>query len=429
MRTLVRIHRILIVIWLAIGIPRPGIAQDWIYSPRVKVTAGTKLDWPYALLGVSPAELPDNLLKSYSWKGQRYELYGPRRGTDQLLPLVIFVSPGDRPSGWDFWAPVCQSRGVLFAGVRDAGNGRSFAERIRATLEVLGDVRRRYPVDCDRTYICGYSGGGHVAYTTAFQLPEYFAGIVCVGAAPSMPSKPCLVDSAAERLSVATICGEEEPASLSATLLSQAAYDAAAIRSHTHVVPKQGHEMPPPNVFTSVFDWLDEERAARRELARKYPSTRLADAPTREEWARRSLQDACDRLQSPEGIPVALHQLQGIVQRWSDLPVAAEAEELLNEHQSRDNRPWEAVWQDRDRKRQMARAAGMEQLALSPSRFVPKPHQAVFAANALRLWQQVREDHPNQPSISQDRMDALQALAEAGSADQQGASPVESLAD
>jgi hypothetical protein len=133
--------------------------QQFQYIEKLVVAEPTKLDWVFPLLEKSPPVMPEALVKETTRGGRfEYEFFGPREGdaAGRAWPLVIFVSPQDRPVGWDFWAPTCDAHGVLFAGVRGAGNGVAVSRRVRATLEVLGDVRSRYRVDPERTYLAGF---------------------------------------------------------------------------------------------------------------------------------------------------------------------------------------------------------------------------------------------------------------------------------
>ena len=79
-----------------------------------------------------------------------------------MLPLIIFVSPKGKAIGWKHWEPVCRRHGIVYAGPNGTFKGSSDTLRIRVTMDVLGDVRRRYPIDPDRTYIAGYLSLIHI---------------------------------------------------------------------------------------------------------------------------------------------------------------------------------------------------------------------------------------------------------------------------
>src|SRR6266699_649079 len=71
--------------------------------------------------------------------------------------------------GWEFVASGCGKEALKLRADFDP-----LGQRVRIVLDVLDQVRRDYRVDPDRTYLSGFSGGGRVACTIAFALPEYF---------------------------------------------------------------------------------------------------------------------------------------------------------------------------------------------------------------------------------------------------------------
>jgi pimeloyl-ACP methyl ester carboxylesterase len=164
-------------------------AQDGIYRKEVLVQAETRLDW-----------VPAELARGDRPGAQTYELFEPAGAIGEVRPLVIFVSPQDRPAGWSYWEATCREHGVLFAGLRGMGNGQPMEQRVRAVLGVLDDLRRRFRIDPDRTYLAGFSGGAYVACRTAFHLPEYFGGVVCIGDSPELPEEPWLIERVRQRV-------------------------------------------------------------------------------------------------------------------------------------------------------------------------------------------------------------------------------------
>jgi poly(3-hydroxybutyrate) depolymerase len=147
------------------------------YQRKVVVAGPTRIDWTFAVATQSLPEPPADWLPGYDSMRQEYELYVPaRRDPSSVLPLVQFISPTDEPMGWRHFESLCKQRGFVFAGPRGAGNGCEPKKRVRIVLDVLDEVRRSLPIDADRTYIAGFSGGGRIACAVSFALPEYFGG-------------------------------------------------------------------------------------------------------------------------------------------------------------------------------------------------------------------------------------------------------------
>ncbi|HYO25513.1 MAG TPA: hypothetical protein VEQ85_11260, partial [Lacipirellulaceae bacterium] len=239
------------------------------YFAKAPVTGETDLDWAYPLVGHSPVDPPRELLAGYRSEATRYEFFAPAQSG--AAPLLIFVSPKDRPVGWMFFEETCRTRGILFAGLHDMGNGRPAAHRVRAVLDVLSDLRERFPVDPDRTYLAGFSGGAQVACVTALALPEYFGGVLCFGHASRPPQEPWLLDRVRGRLSMAIICGARDQAATLAENVYVPLWEGVGARVRLEVVRGMGHTMPAPGVCDAALAWAEEGAAARRAWADAHP--------------------------------------------------------------------------------------------------------------------------------------------------------------
>src|SRR5262245_24383866 len=74
------------------------------HQASVTVGQATRLDWVFALANQSPAEAPADWLTDYDSAQQRYELYVPPTASPKKpLPVVLFVSAGQEPAGWNAW--------------------------------------------------------------------------------------------------------------------------------------------------------------------------------------------------------------------------------------------------------------------------------------------------------------------------------------
>ena len=166
------------------------------YSSRVGVQQPTRLDWSFAVAEQSVSDTPPRWVNHvYDSSKQSYEWYGPdhRRGrsasTTAGNPLIVYVSPKGRASGWKHWEHVCRRLGIMYAGPRGTYKGAKDSLRVRIVLDVLDDVRRRHHVDPDRTYIAGFYGGARIASQIAFRLPEYFGGVVAIAEGVPPPGR------------------------------------------------------------------------------------------------------------------------------------------------------------------------------------------------------------------------------------------------
>lgn len=369
---------------------RPG------HNPQVSVQAATRLDWIFALANQSPAQAPADWLPGYDSTAQKYELYVPANlDRTQPVPLVLFISAGPQPAGLTNWRTVCDAAGVLFASPFGAGNNTTGPLRTRIVMDVLDDVRRRFNVDPDRTYLGGFSGGGRAACNIAFALPEYFGGVVPCCAAEGLRDEPWLRHRVIDRLSAALLTGETdfnrgELERYRGPLLTD-----VGVRTKVWTVPKMGHAIPPATVLAEAVRWLEEGLPERRRKATERPAMRLtSDPPSREAWSQALLAEAKKQLQTPAKLYAGLSQLQGVMARWSDLPAATEATRLLTEYDAKEVRPWEQDDIDEQRKFLVAEARGLGNYAVGdlPQQYLAE--RKSMAEGSLERWQVLFQDDP-----------------------------------
>jgi len=280
--------RTVVLAALALVVPSAPAAPPAGYTKEVHVAEPTRLDWVFASTNRSPAEPPADLLGgAYDSLKQSYELFlPPRKNPKTPMPAVVFVSAGDEPAGWKAFEPVCKELGVVFVGVRGAGNNVPTPRRCRVILDCLDDVRRQVPLDPDRTYMAGFSGGGRVACAVTFALPEQFGGVLSFGAGGELRGEPWLRHRAADRLSVALVTGDGDFNRGEVEKYVGPYWSGIGIRSKVWVRPKHGHALPPADAVTEAVRWLEAGKADRAALAKKYPASRAgAEVPTREQAA------------------------------------------------------------------------------------------------------------------------------------------------
>jgi hypothetical protein len=304
------------------------------YHSDVAVGAPGRLDWVFAVNTNSIDKDAARLPEGYESTEQSYELFvPPGYRPDKAAPLILHVDPGERSSGWRLWKTVCQRHGVFFAGPHHAGNAESVERpvRRRIVLDVLDDVRRRYSIDPDRTYLTGISGGGNAAARIAYALPEHFGGLAAIVGVWGMRPEPWLRQRAKERLSIAILTGERDFNRNELELEYFSFLKEYGVRSMLHVYPRIGHQPPNPAQLEEVFQWLEAGLPDRQLSARRYPASRLPGPATADEWSRSLILEAAARLRSPDSLAMAIFLLEGVVERWPRTPAADFSRELLRE--------------------------------------------------------------------------------------------------
>ena len=408
------------------------LAEESGYQKEVTVREPTRLDWVFANANQSVTNPPAEWLEGYDSTKQRYELFVPATAkaavpktknkskakntepVDAGLPLVLFISAGDQPSGWEQFQPACQQKGIVFASPYNAGNNTPMPRRIRIVFDVLDDLRRRHRIDADRTYIAGFSGGGRIACGIAFALPELFGGVIPVCASGDLRDEPWLRHRVIDRLSVAMITGtgdfnRGETERFRGPMLTD-----VGVRTKVTVVENLGHGIPDGKTFANVIEWLDAGAADRRKFAAKHPASRIGpDAtPTRDEWAKSLLAEGQSRLKEPKTLYSGLMQLQGVMARWPDLKAANEAKRVLLEFEARQEKPWEEDDIDEQRRFLIARVRGLDAYASGelPPQYANQRKDMVEAA--INLWMLVIQDGHDDKAVDDGRrrLPKLQAM-------------------
>ncbi|HVV98837.1 MAG TPA: hypothetical protein VHB77_00780 [Planctomycetaceae bacterium] len=386
------------------------------HQKRVAVNEPTRLDWVFPLANQSLADPPAEWLKDYDSTEQHYELFVPTKyNPKQPAPLVLFISPGKEPIGMAVWEQECQRRGMLFASPYGAGNDCPLPRRTRIVLDVLDDIRRRYNIDADRTWIGGFSGGGRAACGIAFALPEVFGGVISVCASGDLREEPWLRRRVMDRLNVAFITGENDFNRGEVERFRGPMLRDVGVPTKTWTFPGMGHSLLPAEGLAEIHDWLEGGTAARRKLATAWPASRISGdaAPSRDQWAQQLLDEAEQRLKSDKSLYDGLMQLQGVSVRWNDTSAGRKARERLVEYDARPEHPWEADDIAEQRKFLIARARATDAYASGPLPEQYKKQQPDMLKAAIQLWRMVIADGVDAEAVKEGeaRLPQLERLA------------------
>ena len=108
---------------------------------------------------------------------ESFSIYVPAQHPSTGYALLVFIPPWQDSHLPPGWAAVLDGLGMLFVSAAKSGNEENVIDR-RIPLALLGayNMMQRYPVDPDRVYIGGFSGGSRVAMRTALGYPDLFRG-------------------------------------------------------------------------------------------------------------------------------------------------------------------------------------------------------------------------------------------------------------
>ncbi len=321
-------YRLLAGLLVALGSSASGLAQE----PQViAVAAPTRLDWAFAAGDFGPEG--KNLPNDYNARAQRYQLNMPKDyNANKSWPLVLFISAGAGPAGWNNFRQTCNERDMFFCSPYKAGNGTPAAARMHIILDALDDVRRKYRIDPERTYVAGFSGGGRVACTLAYYLPEYFGGVIPICGTNPPPRLTHLRHRLRDRLSVALVTGETDFNRKENELYMQPFLDELGVRSKVWVA-KMGHALPNATVIDEVVGWLEADVKRRRDDVTAWPDLAVAadKTPSSDEQAAAQLRAARAALAKDEQIWRGVALLQGGIARWPGSDGGKQAAALLKQ--------------------------------------------------------------------------------------------------
>jgi len=186
-------------------------------------------------------------------------------------------TPGGRPPGVFF--EVCDELGLICVGAQNAGNGRPAVERLQLAFDALATVEARYPIDDDRVYAAGMSGGGRLSSMLWGTFPDVFAGAVpIVGcncykqisrgdgkAWPAAFRRP--KGEMLRRLKSNRIAPMSGPSDFNyeqtKVYVEEFSKDGMDVRFFEHA--DMAHVMPTPERFAEAMRWVDQPWRKRRQ--------------------------------------------------------------------------------------------------------------------------------------------------------------------
>jgi len=108
---------------------------------------------------------------------ESFSIYVPAQRPAKGYALLVFIPPWQDSHLPPGWGAVLDGLGMIFVSAAKSGNVENVIDR-RIPLALLGahNIMQRYPIDLDRVYIGGFSGGSRVAMRTALAYPDLFRG-------------------------------------------------------------------------------------------------------------------------------------------------------------------------------------------------------------------------------------------------------------
>jgi pimeloyl-ACP methyl ester carboxylesterase len=142
------------------------------------------------------------LFAAYKAKGERPTGYTIDPGAEHFAVYVPSVAPSQRGYGllvfvppWSGalvpqpWRKALDENGVILVTAANSGNDApEVTRRMPLALHGYANISARYPVDPERVYVGGFSGGSRVALRLAIAYPDVFRGALLDGGSDDIGS-------------------------------------------------------------------------------------------------------------------------------------------------------------------------------------------------------------------------------------------------
>jgi predicted esterase len=201
---------------------------------------------------------------------ERFGLYVPTTKPAKGYGLLVWVSPLEGVGMPPDWPATLEQRGVIFVTAGRSGNDASpLGRRIPLALTAAANVARSYPVDPDRVWIAGFSGGSRIAERMALAYPDVFSGAILDGSSDAVGSEGISLPPRAnferllDRVAIIFSSGSEdvsnvEDAKRVASGLRRHCFDRLSIE----VRRGEGHQVMSGRSLDRAIDFLDRPREA-----------------------------------------------------------------------------------------------------------------------------------------------------------------------
>jgi pimeloyl-ACP methyl ester carboxylesterase len=199
---------------------------------------------------------------------ERFVIYVPVKRPPRGFGLLSFIPPWQDALLPPGWAEVLDQSGVIFVSAAKSGNEEHVTNR-RMPLALLGayNIMRRYPIDPERVYVGGFSGGARVAMKVALAYPDLFRGALLNAGSDPIGGRDALIPpddlfrqfQSSSRLVYTT--GSEDSLNIQLDMVSRGSMTEWCVfgTSSVQTMFRAGHEVAAPDSLRRALTALDRE--------------------------------------------------------------------------------------------------------------------------------------------------------------------------
>jgi hypothetical protein len=110
---------------------------------------------------------------------EQFDVYLPREPLEpgRRFGLLVWISPHERMPAPHEWRNALDAHGMILVSARRSGNDHGTLERrLPLALHAVHGLAALHPIDPDRVYAGGFSGGSRAALRLAVGYPDVFRG-------------------------------------------------------------------------------------------------------------------------------------------------------------------------------------------------------------------------------------------------------------
>ncbi|HEX2082384.1 MAG TPA: PHB depolymerase family esterase [Xanthomonadaceae bacterium] len=206
---------------------------------------------------------------------ETFDLSVPEAPAGTRYGLLVFVSPTSAFTAPREWRRELARQHLILIAARRSGNGENMLERrIPLALHAHAHATGRYPIDPERVYVAGFSGGARTAQILAFGYADVFRGVLqFAGSDPfgetAVPPPPePLMELARERLRIVHVTGGADAANVAIDARTRRSLAALCVANVSQVdQPRLAHELPTARGFAKALEALSVRGATPRDNA------------------------------------------------------------------------------------------------------------------------------------------------------------------
>jgi dienelactone hydrolase len=224
---------------------------------------------------------------------ERFALYVPAERPAQGYALMVFIPPWPEAAFPHAWIPALDRHGMILVTAAHIDNDASMmARRLPMALLAARNVVDRYPVDPERVYVGGFSGGARVALRLAVGYPDLFRGGLIDASSDTLgdaiPLPPAdLFRRFQDSSRLVYLTGDQDDFNVTTAAHSRRSMEDRCVYDiDEETMPHVGHTPPDAAAFNHALDELEQHRTvdpAERDRCRAEMATEIDGALRRAE--------------------------------------------------------------------------------------------------------------------------------------------------